>query len=109
MQYDEIPTLTLTPCPACGQDVSVAAASCPRCGHPLAAAHRRPAWPGMSASPPTITTQATGKEAKAAVAVGGALVIAGLVTDDALLSSLMLVPGVVLLLAGWIMRWWRYG
>lgn len=28
--------MALTPCPACGKEVSTAAASCPNCGHPLA-------------------------------------------------------------------------
>lgn len=100
---DDIPTLRITPCPACGHDVSIAAAGCPHCGHPRAGGSARPGWmPGR-----TVTTQATGKEAKALIAGGGVVLLLGLGAPDGWQRDVLLAGGGFGLLLGWLIQWWH--
>ncbi len=98
-QPADVPTLRLTPCAACGHDVSIAAASCPQCGHPRRAT--------LEAGP-VVTTQATGKDAKALGAIGGVLVLVGFMRPPGALTTAVITLGFVLLIVGWLTRWWRY-
>lgn len=63
----------LQDCPACDRQVSSAAAACPHCGHPIGA-------PTDSArSERTLTTQATGKQAKRHQLLAGLVIAVGVI------------------------------
>lgn len=101
---DDIPTLRLTRCEVCGGDVSAAAPACPHCGHPRAGRPAAPGWmPGR-----TVTTQATGKDAKILLAVGGTLFVAGLTAPGGWQRDVLLTVGGFCLVLGWLIKWWHY-
>lgn len=102
----------LTKCPACDQQVSEAAASCPHCGHPMSSESTG------SERQARVTTQATGRSVKAHQLVSGLLFIIGAViaivgaqanTDAAGIGGLIAFVGLVWFIGARFTAWWRYG
>lgn len=92
----------LIECPACNNSVSAMAATCPRCGHPLAI--------GSEEHP--VTTQQTAKRYKGFQLAGSALFIGGLVAFFSVhepLAMIAVIFGIILYGYGRLGGWWHHG
>ena len=96
--------MALIRCPDCGNEVSDAAPSCPKCGRP---------------SNPVQTIEKTGKRFKGQMLVAVGLVIFGPITcmagaggestTGAGIGMLMFFGGLVLFIATRVRTWWHHG
>lgn len=98
----------LQDCESCGGQVSSDAASCPHCGHPVGSPTDRPR------SERTVTTQATGKKAKAHQLIAALVAIVGVIMivgpdQPSPFAPLLILAGLIWFLAARIYAWWQYG
>lgn len=94
----------LTPCPACGREISKAAAACPQCGHPMQhAPESRHAPPEVT---PTVVVHDSGSNTISAIA---SFLIPGLgqLAQGRLIAGFIMFIGAALLwlvMLGWIIH-----
>ncbi len=96
--------MALTNCPECGKQISERAAACPECACPLTP----PPLPANDVQ----TIEQTGKQFKAGLLVGAALVAVGqgacLMGEGGTGMGITLV-GFVVILASGVLGWWHHG
>ena len=93
--------MALIECSECGKEISDKAGACPNCGNPL-----NPA-PANQVQ----TVEATGKQFKAAQAVGFILALIGVIllfTEVFIVGGFFCVIGLIALLYGSIGAWWHH-
>ena len=95
----------LITCPDCGKEISKHSLSCPNCGRPMQAT----------------TIEKTAKKYKAAMLIGGLMLIFSMTTyiigwmrgggeeQVTIISPISLVAGIVIYVYARIMAWWKHG
>lgn len=95
--------MALIQCPDCGTQISSQADTCIKCGRPMVAG---------SANRPARTIEATGKDAKTISLIGAILIVAGLILTFGGISPgagvLAFIVGLIMLITGRIVAWWKY-
>jgi uncharacterized membrane protein YvbJ len=103
--------MALIKCSECGNDVSSNAATCPRCGNPIA----RAAETGAVGTQ-IVTTQVTAKKFKAHQLIAMLLCIIGVITIIAAhessttgVGALIFGLGLILYFVARVRSWWHHG
>lgn len=104
-------TMALIKCSECGNDVSSNAATCPRCGNPIAQASE-----AKAVGTQITTTQATAKKFKGQQLIATVLCIAGVITiiggeaaGTKTIGSLIFLLGIILFIVARVRSWWHHG